>query len=293
MNSPDWFRQAISQPTSDHFLSVDSARIAYRSWNDNSPLPGLLFVHGYGAHSHWWDFIAPAFTRQYRVAALDLSGAGDSEHRPTYYARTFAKEIYQVARALGEQTIVVGHSFGGAMTRIAGYEYGADLGGIVLVDSAVSRHTVQHQPPAEPRGRPHYYTDIEQGMRRFRLRPPQPCTNQFLLEHIARHSLRATPNGFVFKLDQALFPHMPAPPPPALPDSASMLADIACPIGAIYGDLSKFFPEATCQLLTRLLPAESIISIPEAHHHVFLDQPLAFIDSLQQLITKLNNLKTV
>lgn len=292
MTSPDWFHQAISHPTSEHFLPVDGARIAYRSWNDNSPLPGLLFVHGYGAHSHWWDFIAPAFTQQYRVAALDLSGAGDSEHRPAYYARTFAKEIQQVARALGDQTIVVGHSFGGAMTRIAGFEYGTDLGAIVLVDSAVSRHTVQHQPPAEPRGRAHYYTDIEQGMRRFRLRPPQPCTNHFLLEHIARHSLRDTSEGFVFKLDQALFAHMPVPPTPALPDGASMLSAMACPVGAIYGDLSKFFPADTRQLLTELLPAKLINTILDAHHHVFLDQPLAFIDSLQQLITQLNKPKS-
>jgi pimeloyl-ACP methyl ester carboxylesterase len=292
MNSPDWFRQAISQPTSKHSLSVDGARIAYRSWNDKSTQPGLLFVHGYGAHSHWWDFVAPAFTQQYRVAALDLSGAGDSEHRSAYYARTFAKEIYHVARELGEQTIVVGHSFGGAMTRIAGFEYGAALGGIVLVDSAVSRHATQHQPPPAPRGRNHFYADIEQGMRRFRLRPPQPSNNLFLLEHIARHSLRETPDGFVFKLDQALFSRMPMPPPPALPDGASMLATMACPVGAIYGDLSKFFPEATRQLMSELLPTELIISIPEAHHHVFLDQPLAFIDRLQQLITRLINLKS-
>jgi pimeloyl-ACP methyl ester carboxylesterase len=177
------------------------------------------------------------------------------------------------------------------MTRIAGFEYGTALGGIVLVDSAVSRHAAQHQTPTEPRGRIHYYPDIVQGMRRFRLRPPQPCNNHFLLEHIARHSLRETQEGFVFKLDQSLFAHMPAPPPPALPDGASMLAAMDCPVGVIYGNLSKFFPETTRQLLTELLPAEQIISIPDAHHHVFLDQPQAFIDGLQQLLPQLINLK--
>jgi len=287
MQNPDWIHQAIKRPTTQHSLTVDGTRISYRCWNSDSSKPGLLFVHGYGAHSHWWDFIAPAFTPQYRVAALDLSGAGDSEHRQTYYARTFAEEIYQVACALGQNTIVVGHSFGGAMTRIAGHEHGADLGGIVLVDSAVSRHINQYQPPQEPRSRTRYYTSIEQGMRRFRLRPPQPCSNDFLIAHIARHSLRETQEGFVFKLDQALFAHMPAPPPPALPDGASMLASMACPVGAIYGDLSVFFPLATRQLLAELLPAEGIKNIPEAHHHVFLDQPLAFIDSLQKLLAGL------
>jgi pimeloyl-ACP methyl ester carboxylesterase len=225
--------------------------------------------------------------QQFRVAALDLSGAGDSEHRKAYYARTFAQEIIQVALALGDNTIVVGHSFGGGMTRIAAFEHGAQLGGIVLVDSAVSRHAAQYQPPPAPRSRIRYYTSEEQGMRRFRLRPPQPCENQFILDHIARHSLRQTKEGYVFKLDQALFALMPAPPPPPLPDGASMLTAILCPVGAIYGDLSLFFPASNRQLLAELLPAKQIKNIPDAHHHVFLDQPLAFIDSLQQLLEQM------
>jgi pimeloyl-ACP methyl ester carboxylesterase len=27
-------------------------------------------------HSHWWSYIAPYFTRDFRVAAIDLSGMG-------------------------------------------------------------------------------------------------------------------------------------------------------------------------------------------------------------------------
>ncbi|MEQ1819104.1 MAG: glycoside hydrolase family 15 protein, partial [Terricaulis sp.] len=45
------------------------------------------------AHANWWRFIAPFFTRDYRVAALDLSGMGDSGKRPEYNATLRADEM--------------------------------------------------------------------------------------------------------------------------------------------------------------------------------------------------------
>ena len=54
MEAPNWFIENISAATTEHQVLVKGARIAYRGWNIDAPLPGLLFVHGYGAHSHWW-----------------------------------------------------------------------------------------------------------------------------------------------------------------------------------------------------------------------------------------------
>ena len=284
MEAPNWFMENISAPTTEHQVLVNGARIAYRAWNIHASLPGLLFVHGYGAHSHWWDFIAPAFANDYRVAAMDMSGAGDSDHRQHYSARTFALEIIKVAQALGEGTIVVGHSFGGTMTRIAGFEQGNVLGGVVLVDSSITPHRGTREAPPAPKSQTRYYPSLAQGMRRFRLRPPQPCANDYMLAHIARHSLRASESGYSFKLDQALFAKMVTDQQPPLPDATTMLAAITCPVGIIYGELSRFYPAETRLLLESLLPANCIKGVPKAHHHVFLDQPLAFIRDLQDLL---------
>ena len=78
---PDWFRWAISHPGQSQFVMVAGCRIHYLHWGREPARPGergLLFVHGGGAHSHWWSYIAPYFTRDFRVAAIDLSGMGDS-----------------------------------------------------------------------------------------------------------------------------------------------------------------------------------------------------------------------
>jgi pimeloyl-ACP methyl ester carboxylesterase len=155
---------------------------------------------------------------------------------------------------------------------------------VVLVDSSITRHRGTREAPPAPKSQTRYYPSLAQGMRRFRLRPPQPCANDYILAHIARHSLRASESGYSFKLDQGLFAKMVADEQPPLPDAQTMLTAITCPVGIIYGELSRFYPAETRLLLESLLPANRIKGIPKAHHHVFLDQPLAFIQDLQDLL---------
>jgi pimeloyl-ACP methyl ester carboxylesterase len=283
---PDWFSEFIRQESNDHFIDVDNASIHYQTWND-ADKPGLLFVHGHAAHSHWWDFIAPAFLDKYQVAAMDMSGNGDSSHREQYSASGFANEILQVARQLGEETTVVGHSFGGAMTRIAAHQHQDDFKAIVLVDSVISGNKSVRPPPTRPRQKSHYYESAEAGMKRFRLRPAQPCDNRYLLDYIARHSLKETDQGFEFKVDQSVFSRMVQEQAADLPDAVTMIRAIKCPVAFIHGDLSRFFPPGNRDLLESLIETHYLMNIKDAHHHVFLDQPLEFIRALKILLSRL------
>src|SRR3712207_9584205 len=61
--------------------------------------PGLLFLHGNGAHADWWSFIAPFFADTHRVAALSWSGMGGSDHRERYSIDGFVAEAFGVAEA--------------------------------------------------------------------------------------------------------------------------------------------------------------------------------------------------
>src|SRR4029077_584275 len=90
--APAWFLEALSSVPESAFVEVDGARIHYSRWGDRAK-PGLLLVHGNAAHAHWWDYIAPYLARDYNVAAMDLSGMGDSNWRPSGYAmEVFARE---------------------------------------------------------------------------------------------------------------------------------------------------------------------------------------------------------
>ena len=77
VKGPDWFEAAVLTPCESARLPVAGTPIHYLRWGDRSK-PGLLLVHGNGAHAYWWSFIAPFLAREYNVAALDLSGMGDS-----------------------------------------------------------------------------------------------------------------------------------------------------------------------------------------------------------------------
>ena len=140
--TPGWFSRALDAPFADRTVEVGGVAIHYLYWAGDDAAqekPGLVFVHGNGAHAHWWTFLAPFFLTEYRVAAIDLSGAGDSGYRDHYSPERFAEEVISVAADAGfaDDTIVVGHSFGGFITLKTGLLYRERLEGIVLVDSAV------------------------------------------------------------------------------------------------------------------------------------------------------------
>jgi len=286
---PDWFKTYTTLPRNDHWINVADASgidaaIHFQTWNEDKDKPGLLFVHGHAAHSHWWDFIAPAFMTNYRVAAMDMSGSGDSAHRSQYSARGFAEEIYRVALALGENTIVVGHSLGGTMTRICAHLYGSQLGSIVIVDSNISSSRGNRTPPPMPKKKDRIYPSLGSGMKRFRLRPAQPAPPAYISQYIAAHSLKETEGGFSFKLDPAVFAKMKEVAAEDFPDAVTMVKELKCPAGFIYGEQSIFFPAANVEVLKSIFPAHLLAGIQNAHHHLFLEQPRIFCEVLATML---------
>lgn len=283
---PDWFKSYLNEGGDQCAFESNGARISYRHWR-NEEKPGLLFVHGHAAHARWWDFVAPAFLHSFNIVAIDLSGSGDSEHRETYSARQFADEIVGCIKAAGlSETIIVGHSFGGSMTRVAAHLYPEAMKAIALIDSNIPTHKGSRQPPPMPKSKTRYYPSLAEGIRRFRLRPPQPKPAEFILEYIATHSLQETDQGYCFKYDSAVFAKMPADED--LPVASEMIQSLSVPVGLIYGTLSRFFPADVVEQLGTIVPDELTLAIEDAHHHVFLDQPEQFISALNDLLVKIN-----
>jgi pimeloyl-ACP methyl ester carboxylesterase len=298
-----WFSSAIAREGAQREMTLDGTRIAYQSWGSEG-LPLVVLVHGYAAHSRWWDFIAPWLADDWHVVALDLAGAGDSDHREHYSSQSFASEILAVARieARGAfRPIVVGHSFGGAMARVAAFRSGDEadarshLAGLVLVDSIISSQGARPPPPM-PRSRTRYYSAVDDAIRRFRLRPPQPISHPFIIEYIARHSVRMTDEGAVFKADQTMFARMRDDL--SLPDAVTMIRRLTCPVRLVYGENSRFFQADRLPAIKALLAEQDratihagttarTISVPDACHHVFLDQPIAFVQALRGVLSSL------
>ncbi len=287
--APDWFLGAVSQPYETAHVAVDGARVHYQRWGRRGA-PGLLLVHGNGAHAHWWDFIAPYFAGHYNVAAMTFSGMGDSDWREDYRMETFAAEQIAVCEDAGlfdgpVKPIIVAHSFGGFVTLVTGADYGDRLTGTVIVDSPVN-------PPDRPRGGPprsvranKVYPDLASALGRFRLAPPQLCENLFALDYIARWSLRKTAQddgtaGWTWKFDPGIWRHFDAGRP-----SSELLRATQCRIAIFRGEDSALMPDDVGDYMQSLLGHQvPFISIPHARHHVMLDQPLAFVAALRTLL---------
>ena len=95
--TPEWFQRALDAPCESRTIEVHDCPIHYLRWGEQQK-PGIVLVHGGAAHARWWLPIGPALTSEYAVAAIDLSGHGDSGRRERYSAELWGDEIMAVAR---------------------------------------------------------------------------------------------------------------------------------------------------------------------------------------------------
>jgi pimeloyl-ACP methyl ester carboxylesterase len=280
--APKWFSDAIAAPYSEHRIEVEGAGVHYLRWGDPAN-PGIVLIHGGAAHAHWWTFLAPFLTPRYSVVAPDLTGHGDSGRREQYPRRQWAREVMAViehARFIGPP-ILVGHSMGGLVSIVAASLFGDALAGAVLVDAPVRKPDPESQEGQAGRAfrDPKTYADLETAVRHFRLVPTQPCDNSFVLDYIARHSLMQVDGGYTWKFDPKVFVRYYQEP------MHEHLANTRCRIAVIRGEHSAIVPPETGIYMYELLHRNApLVEIPEAHHHLILDQPLAFIAALRALL---------
>lgn len=298
-SAPSWFRRAIAHHAHSRLIEVAGCRIHYLAWFDpdadggHQPArPGLLLIHGGGAHANWWRFIAPFLATTHRVCAIDLSGMGDSGARETYTPNTWTAEIDAVLRdaklyregtdASGPKPLVLGHSFGGFIAMKFGADSGQRLGGTVIVDSPVQdpADTPLPEPAASIRTAPPVYTDLATALSRFRLMPAQPCDNAYITNFIARTSIRECDGGWTWKFDFKVMGSRRFGEP-----YRAELKALKGRTALIHGEKSAIVSPRTVAYMSELMgPETPVVEIPEAHHHVMLDQPLAFVAALRVIL---------
>ncbi|NOY56988.1 MAG: alpha/beta hydrolase [Actinobacteria bacterium] len=278
---PGWFRKAIAMEPDEHTIDVNGCPIHYLGWGDPD-MPGLVFLHGGAAHAHWWSHLAPLFTERWHVVALDLSGHGDSGRHSEYSREVWSREVMAVVADAGfpGPPVVVGHSLGGMVIIETAAAFGNDLAGAVIVDTPVRRPDPESEQAARGQAfvSPGSYPDLETALSRFRLIPPQPCENTYIVDFIARKSLHETPDGWTWKFDPRIFDQAYRP-------LGERLQAITTRVALFRGEFSVIVPPDIAEHMYDLMGHNApVVSIPEAHHHLILDQPLAFVAALRTLL---------
>jgi pimeloyl-ACP methyl ester carboxylesterase len=305
--APAWFDAAIAQAPKRRFVEVLGARIELLTWGEVGK-PGLIFVHGNSAHADWWSFIAPFLADQYRVAALSLSGMGDSDWRESYTFEVFAAEIHECAKAAGlydapVKPIYVGHSFGGSQVFYSAGKYPERMRAALLLDTGFggppsAAQEEEWRKEAEKAGldarwrgpprrtRPNrVYASFEEALTRFRFMPPQVPGNLYVADFIARRSLKRAPmpdgagEGWTWKFDPFLWGKldrgsMETPDPATTP-----------PLAQIFGDRSAIMRRKDAGARADFVPeGVPTMAIPDSEHHIMVDQPLALVAALRALL---------
>ena len=279
--APEWFTRAIAAPAESRFAEVNGTKIHYLSWNAaDTHKPALLFAHGFRAHARWWSFIAPFFLSRFRIVSIDFAGMGDSGSRAEYTPISFAHDIIGVLdhAGIGKATLI-GHSFGGGRVARASAEFPQRVTRAVIIDSHMRLSDEKRSTRPFEIGPRRVYPTFAAARARFRLVPPENCTAPFIVDYVARHSVKEIEGGWTWKFDERLIPkHDDA-------KATEILAQIAAPVTLIYGDASAIVSRQHAhEIMSYIRNGHGPIAIPQSHHHVLLDQPLSLVAALRAVL---------
>ena len=284
--TPKWFLDALAQKPEIKTVKIKGSKISYNCWGEKNK-PGLIFVHGGMAHADWWNFITPYFLKTHRVIAMNLGGMGDSDWRKEYSTETWGLEIEGVCKKEKlKKPIIIGHSLGGMCGVYAASIMKKNLYGLVIVDTAIL-------PPSDKPPKFDFkirankiYKSLKEIKSRFRLVPGQIDALEYIMDYIAEKSIKKNKGGWTWKFDpnymkifnsesflerQAVY--------------RNKLKGLKCRVAILRGEKSVIFPGSSAKYMHELMDKKSpIINVPEAHHHIMVDQPMALISALRSLI---------
>jgi pimeloyl-ACP methyl ester carboxylesterase len=288
--APDWFTQALTDEPERSEVRVQGTPIETLAWGRRGD-PGLLLLHGNGAHADWYSFIAPLLKQGRRVVAISFSGAGGSGWRTQYGVAQWADEALAAAQAAGlyEASVLpvwAAHSFGGFPLMNAAARHGDRIARAVIVDTPL-------RPPGVADARRRHRADrlrsarvhasLDEALVRFRFLPPQGCAHPYIADVIARRGLKQVVGpdgrpGWVWRFDPFLFRHFEFGRP------YRDLKAAKCPITLVRGARSRLItPELMADALALAPPGTAVLELPDADHHVMVDQPLGFAQLLAGL----------
>lgn len=288
-----WCDEALGFEPERLRVQVEGAEIETLVWGDEGS-PGILLVHGGWAHAEWWSHVAPHLADRFRVAAVTLSFAGAWRERYSYEG--FGNELWTCAKAAGlyssgQPPAYVGHSLGGNHVIYSARRFPERMSVGILIDCGIILPPQSYAIPQsyieqgkrDSGDRPHkIYDSVEEAVAEFRLIPAQPCANDFILDHIARRSLRAVPPEAKDGAQRWTWRYDPEVSRKWDLSRTAPLSAAALPrMAHIWGELSaRTAPFADAPSLLDLRR----VGVPLAHHHVMLDQPVALVAALRALL---------
>ncbi len=294
--TPQWFDEALTTPRQEGWLDSAGCPIHYFSWGNPSN-PGVLLLHGFLAHARCFAFIAPLLAKDYYVVAYDFSGMGDSGMREEYPDEVRLQELMDVARETGlldngRKPTIIAHSYGGSVGLTAMERCHERFSRLVICDLMTLRperlkaHAKDSGPPGsqDPNRPNRVYPDYETAKGRFVLSPPQKVNDEYLFDYMAYHSLKEVEGGWSWKFHPSVFGRS-TDVHERLLAQGKRIANAPGPLVIVYGEQSALFDADSADYVRECGGGHiPMIAIPDARHHLMLDQPIAFASALRAIL---------
>jgi pimeloyl-ACP methyl ester carboxylesterase len=275
---------AFAQTPQDRIVTVNGLRIHYLDWGSETK-PPMILLHGIGRVAHTFDHLAPHFSRDYHVMAVDMRGHGDSGWSAdgAYLVEDYVKDIEGMARQLGLRNIVIwGNSTGGRVAQVFAGMHPELVAAVISEDVG----------PERPReiadsGTNRMRQEDERGWASedellTQLKSSNARTNPEVLEAYVKYGSKRRPDGRVIwkrdpKIANGFVPT----------ELWRFVREIKAPIIYVLGGRSTIVPAETQAELKRTLPQVQIATLPGLGHYPSEENTKDFLEVVDKFLSGL------
>ena len=271
-------------PYTSHYVEAGGLRLHYQDYGSTGK-PAMLCLHGGAAHAHWFDYIAPGFTGDHHVLALDQRGHGDSEWAdpPEYSYERYAADLAEVVEKLDlRDFVLIGHSMGGTVALEFAAAYPGRVGKLIVVDSTLQMNAERVAALRDVGARQgSSHPSRAEFIARFRLRPAGTLATPAIIRRLAENSARQSSDGrWCHKFDRNVYATRETT------DGLPRWNHIRVPALLIKAERSqRISPQVFAEVNARC-PQVQLTEVPNCDHHVTLDNPSGFVNAVRSFLTK-------
>jgi esterase len=270
---------ANAQPATwtDRFIVVNGLRLHYLDWG-SADKPPFIMLHGISRVAHQFDHIAPYFTANYHVIAIDMRGHGDSEWSPegAYIVEDYVKDLEAFVDTLNLRGLtLLGNSTGGRVVQVYAGLHPDRMARLIVEDVGPERtndiaSAFTRQVENEKDG-----WASEDELLAF-LKKNNAKTPEAILKSYAHFASKRREDGrIVWKRDPNLAKGF-------VPTELwRFVNQIKCPTIYILGGASRIVPPETQQKLKATLPDVQIVVMPGLGHYPDQEATADFIPIVQ------------
>lgn len=272
---------AFAQTAQDRFVAVNGLRIHYLDWG-NEAKPPMILLHGIGRVAHTFDHLAPHFSKDYHVMAVDMRGHGDSgwSAEGAYLVEDYVKDIESMAAQLGLRNIVIwGNSTGGRVAQVFAGMHPELVAAVISEDVGPERPReiadsgTNRMRQEDERG----WASEEELL--AQLKTSNPRTNPEVLTAYVKFGSKPRPDGRVIwkrdpKIANGFVPT----------ELWRFVREIKSPIIYVLGGRSNIVPAATQTELTQTLPQVQIVTLPGLGHYPSEENTKDFLEVVDKFL---------